>query len=76
MISAVSVKDWVENYKWWKSECKKYDLNIYDLMMLEVRNSDWTEESIQDYNHFLNFLLQDFYLIVNLLMKQFNVYSI
>lgn len=60
MISAVSVKDWMENYKWWKSEYKKYDLNIYDLMMLEVRNSDWTEESIQEYNNFLNFLLQDF----------------
>lgn len=60
MVSATNVKDWIENYKWWEENCKKWGLSAHSfLTMLEVRNDDWTDESIQDYCNFLNFLLED-----------------
>lgn len=61
MVAAKSVKYWIANYKWWQEECKKYGLNVRDIMMLEVRNDDWDEKSISDYNSFMNFLLEDLY---------------
>lgn len=60
MVSSFNVKYWIENYKWWKENIQKYNLPPEALMMLEVRNDDWTEESINDYNNFMNFLLEDF----------------
>lgn len=59
MVSAQSVKYWIENYQWWEEKFKEYDMNIYSLMMLEVRNADWTDESINDYNIFMNYLIED-----------------
>ncbi len=59
MISASNVKYWKENYQWWLDMYKKFDLssgtNDFQPMMLEVRNNDWTEENIKDYEDFLSF---------------------
>lgn len=60
MVSAQSVENWIENYKWWKKKCNEYGLNIYDIMMLEVRNDDWTDYNISYYNAFMSYLLEDF----------------
>ena len=57
MVAASSVSKWIENYKWWKTEFKKYNMNIYNLMMLEVRNNDWTEQAVSDYNNFMKYLI-------------------
>lgn len=58
MVSSKNVKYWIENYKWWLENLQKYGLNPNEyLMMLEVRNPDWTEESIQQYNEFMDYLL-------------------
>ena len=59
MVASKSSKHWIENYKWWAKKFKEYDFDIDELMMLEVRNSDWTEESINDYNNFMNYLIED-----------------
>ena len=62
MVSAYSIEKWVENFKWWESKCLQYDMNVFDrLMMLEVRNDDWTTEKIQEYNKFMNFLMEKEY---------------
>lgn len=62
MISASNVKYWKENYQWWLDMYKKFDLssgtNDFQPMMLEVRNNDWTEENIKDYEDFLSFLME------------------
>jgi hypothetical protein len=34
-----------------------YNIPFEALMMLEVRNDDWTAESIEYYNNFMDFLL-------------------
>lgn len=67
MVSAKNVKYWIENYKWWEMMHKKYNyLSAREtLMMLEVRNADWTDEAIQDYKNFIDFLMTDVYNMVN-----------
>lgn len=58
MVASASAKDWIENYKWWTQQCQDFDMNPEEaIMMLEVRNNDWTDESITDYCKFLNFLI-------------------
>lgn len=60
MVAACSIEYWIANFEWWKSMCAKYHMNAYrDLMLLEVRNNDWTEEKIQSYCKFLRYLLTD-----------------
>lgn len=57
MVSSSNVSKWIDNYKWWVEMFDKYSLDEKDIMMLEVRNNDWTEQSIQDYNNFMNYLI-------------------
>lgn len=62
MISAVSIEKWIENLKWWKTFFKKfypnkeeYKRQLASLMMLEVRNDDWTEEKLEHLKKFMNY---------------------
>ena len=49
MVAAASIEKWIDNYKWWIKMLKKYDLPMDYLMMLEVRNDDWTDEKIKEF---------------------------
>jgi|GEM_PF-1533149 len=57
MIAAASIEMWPENYKWWKEMLKKYGLTLGEVMMLEVRNGDWTPEKIQAFLDFEDILI-------------------
>ena len=61
MVSSNSAKFWIKNHKWWEQKFKEWDMDINTLMMLEVRNADWTSESIQYYIDFLNYLIDNYY---------------
>lgn len=64
MVAAYSIEKWPENFKWWKQMIKKYGCNnsVHSaVMMLEVRNNDWTSEKIEKYCDFLEVLAEDFY---------------
>ena len=59
MVSAYSIEKWIDNYKWWEENFKKYQFDIdRAIMMLEVRNNDWTNEKIEEYNRFIDFLFE------------------
>ena len=60
MVSSSNVNKWIENYKWWKKKLEEYDMPEESIMMLEVRNDDWTEDSINEYKKFLDYLLEEF----------------
>lgn len=60
MISAKFVDKWKENYLWWEQQSKKYGYDDPKIMMLEVRDGDWTDENIASYLDFLEFLLQKY----------------
>lgn len=59
MVSSYNVKHWIENYEWWKSKFEIYEFVPRDLMMLEVRNDDWTDETIQQYCDFMDYIIND-----------------
>ena len=60
MVAANSVHKWIENYKWWEQELAKYPpLHPADIMMLEVRNNNWGQESMDAYNAFMKFLIDN-----------------
>lgn len=59
MVAAASIDLWPENYKWWKSMLKKYNMTLGEVMMLEVRNDDWTDEKIESFLRFEEVLIQD-----------------
>ena len=56
MVSAQNIKYWRENYEWWEKYLKYYDYTLDAIMMLEVRDANWTDENIQDYCNFLEYL--------------------
>lgn len=56
MVASCNVAQWIENYKWWEEMCNRFNRPVNGLMMLEVRNAGWTDENIQDYVKFLQFL--------------------
>lgn len=60
MISSKNIQYWSENYKWWKKMNEYYQLDLYKMLMLEVRNNDWTQESIKQYCDFIVELADDF----------------
>lgn len=55
MVSAHNIDYWIDNYVWWRENAPK-DVGRH-LMMLEVRNEDWTQEKIQSFIRFLDFLI-------------------
>jgi MoaA/NifB/PqqE/SkfB family radical SAM enzyme len=61
MVAPQNVALWIENYKWWQAQNKKYGLDDSNLMTLEVRNDGWTDENIEDYCKFLRFLMDEFF---------------
>lgn len=61
MVSSANVKYWKDNFQWWDDQCKRYGYDAFsDVMMLEVRNDDWTDASINDYTDFLDFLIDKY----------------
>lgn len=61
MVASSNINYWPENYEWWKKMCAYYNLNVQDIMLLEVRNNDWTEETIDAYCDFIISLAENFY---------------
>ena len=60
MVASVSAHKWIENYKWWMEKCEKYEMPLpKSIMTLEVRNDDWTDESIQHYCDWLKFMIDN-----------------
>ena len=61
MISYENVDVAIDNYEWWKEMFKNhlYDLPDFIPCMLEVRNEGWTEESIDKYLKFLDYIVDD-----------------
>lgn len=57
MIAPSTIHIWKENFLWFVDMFKKYDMNIEDLYLLEVRNANWTKQNLADYEDFCKFIL-------------------
>lgn len=60
MVAAKTVDRWIENHQWWEKNLKNWDMDVRNLMMLEVRNGDWTPEAIKNYNKFNKYLIDKY----------------
>lgn len=63
MVAAANIEQWRENYDWFADMCAKYDMPFpRSVMMLEVRNPDWTPEKIEHlkayYKHQIDYFWQ------------------
>lgn len=57
MVSAYNIEQWIDNYDWWHSD--EVPTTLSDrIMMLEVRNNDWTLDKINSYLKFLNHVIE------------------
>lgn len=57
MLSANNSAHWIDNFKWWKEE---FGIDIaYNMTLLEVRNQDWNEDSINNLIKFCDFLVDE-----------------
>lgn len=57
MIAANGIEYWKENFIWYQEMLKKYNIDPKtSIMTLEVRNNDWTDEKIESYIDYLEFL--------------------
>lgn len=60
MVSSFNVSKWIENYNWFEDKMNEYDLDINNLMMLEVRDNNWSTDNIKDYCNFMKHLIERF----------------
>lgn len=49
MIYAENIQYWKQNFDWFMKLIEAYDLPLSALYLLEVRNSNWNEESLKEY---------------------------
>lgn len=62
MVSSYGIEKWPKNFQWWKETCNKYGLDVHsEVMMLEVRDDNWTSDKIQKYLNFLEIVRDDFF---------------
>ena len=66
MVSAHGIEYWCENFDWWVKELKDHNFDpIQQIMFLEVRNDDWTEDKIIHYlkylNHSIDYYMNDYF---------------
>lgn len=61
MIAAYGIEKWKDNYEWYKDMVLKYNFPLKEdsIMMLEVRNDDWTDAAIEEFIKFIDFLIED-----------------
>ena len=59
MVSSLNIDKWIDNYNWFMNKINdgNYNVNMKRLMMLEVRDDNWTTDSIRQYLNFLNHII-------------------
>lgn len=59
MISSQNVDKAIKTYDWFKKKLKEYNSWQKTPYMLEVRNNNWAQESIENYKKFLKHIFED-----------------
>lgn len=52
MVSYENIDSWWDNFMWFQTMMKKYDIGWNNIYLLEVRNDGWTDETIRKYGEF------------------------
>lgn len=66
MVSAFGIEKWINNYKWWIDKIHEYGLlgdndkkMDHSPNLLEVRDDNWSDEAINKYLEFIDFIIED-----------------
>jgi radical SAM protein with 4Fe4S-binding SPASM domain len=57
MIYSKGIEKWKENFLWFQSKFKEFDLPFMNLYLLEVRNKEWTRKQIKEFYNFIRFVV-------------------
>ena len=57
MIYNERIEDWKENWLWWQSNMKKYEIPFNQIYLLEVRNAEWNKKQIKEFYNLVRFLV-------------------
>ena len=63
MIAPENIHSWIESYDWWIEACEKLNIGTNHLgdfqpYLLDVRNDNWTDETIQGYCKLLEHIME------------------
>ena len=58
MIYSELIEKWEDNFLWFQSMFKKFDIPFDGVYLLEVRNVEWSKLQLKEYANFLKFLIK------------------
>lgn len=58
MIYSQNIEKWKDNFLWFQSMFKKFDIPWNNIYLLEVRNPEWTPEKTIEFGKFIEFLIE------------------
>lgn len=57
MVYNEGIEKWIDNFNWFQDMFKKFDIDWYNIYLLQVRNTGWTKKQNQELYKFLRFLI-------------------
>lgn len=57
MLYSENIEKWKDNWLWFQAMLEKYKLPFNSIYLLEVRNIEWSQKQITDFEEFLTFLI-------------------
>ena len=58
MVYSEHIEDWKKNFLWFQEMYRKHDIPWSKLYILEIRNTEWSNQQIKDYMDFVKFLVR------------------
>lgn len=58
MVYSNKIEYWMDNFIWFQKKFYEYGINPFGLYLLEVRNYEWTQKQIAEYQIFMRFLVK------------------
>jgi len=57
MIYSELIENWQKNFLWFQKNFKKFNIPLYNIYLLEVRNVEWSRVQIKEFMNFIDFLI-------------------
>ncbi len=58
MICSESIENWRKNFLWFQENFKKFNIPLFRLYLLEVRDANWSKKQIKKFADFIDFLIE------------------
>lgn len=58
MVYSNHIELWKQNFLWFQEMFDQYNISFDSIYLLEIRNQEWSEEQLDQYEDFLSFLIK------------------